>query len=453
MADDTTPDQSFATGFTSENAANPSETQNAVVTTGLPRAAPEPNTQTYNVTPALTNAAQARDDGYSWPEIDQHLADFRDRANQFGYADSDVDNHLGFQDASASFEQSAARWQQTLADTPDIPDKLQNPGLKFDSGVPWNTEDQGQYRDDYLRALLNGTVKGPQDFADMEARSVYHAMDVSTPNGTYDRTRDTILANLQQFSQQIKNTLPDPKDLVDTSIAIAQQAGLDVTPQNMALINHNVLANWADTGEHPLTALQRAMNDPQLRAKLTDTDYYKFPDLSPVVRSLEAAGLAYKAVGQDTLDNIKSGVFNYNDTANSIYRAFPNNPVNAALVTAGMTAATLASGSIQGISSMFSAAFLPPIAAGLQLMTEALPKEGFFGGRLLAQPSGANEPFESVAQASDALNIVSAAIPAAHMATLGFKMPNASLTKAVLQSEALRTGPAAAADIASQLVS
>src|SRR5208283_3341551 len=68
---------------------NPSSTPDQVIPTSVvPAEAALP----------LEKATQARLEGYSWPEIDGHVANVRQTAEQFGYDQKDVDAQLGYKD-------------------------------------------------------------------------------------------------------------------------------------------------------------------------------------------------------------------------------------------------------------------------------------------------------------------------------------------------------------------
>lgn len=251
MADDT----SFSLNDTPQETTSP-ETP-PVAAAGTPEVA-----SIQDSTSPLDKPTDARLAGYGWPEIDGHLADARQTAEQFGYSPAEVNAHLGYADPDALSHdlQSSARMATAAADEGTHPLEAASGGILTPSSnpdFPVKVDDlTADQRTDYANALLTGTTKGPQDFA----QSLTDAVSATSGHDAGPAT------------QAIAAQLPDAKAATDYAIGIAQTAGLSTpetpNPDAVKAVRQNMLNVWAQTGMTPKDIYNAAHSEPAFIAAI-----------------------------------------------------------------------------------------------------------------------------------------------------------------------------------------
>jgi hypothetical protein len=195
---------------------------------------------------------RARSAGFSWGEIGNHVASSTAAAADAGYTQPEIDQHLGFVDP-AGFESSAkASWATAMADDPALIDGLADGKI--------NLAENPNVTAEYVKALQEGSVRGPLDFAERYgAAAVGAAHDV---HGLDDEDGDKHLAAASAAAQGLAGNLPTREDLADATLAISEGTDTAITRQNL-------LDHWKETGQQPVDAAVQARSDPWTMEKLT----------------------------------------------------------------------------------------------------------------------------------------------------------------------------------------
>lgn len=195
----------------------------------------------------------ARTAGYPWSEIRGHIAQGTAAAADVGYNDAEIDAHLGFAEP-AGFERDARNgWAKQMAQNPELLTGLTDPDPKVDLSL------SSDMAADYTQALLDGEVKGPQDFARryaaaaLNAAHELHGADGSEPEVMAARRGAATVA-----AAELAAKLPSREDLADATVALG---GGQQTRERL-------MEHWADTGTQPLDAAVQARSDPTLADKL-----------------------------------------------------------------------------------------------------------------------------------------------------------------------------------------
>jgi hypothetical protein len=200
--------------------------------------------------PDIDPEVEARRAGYSWPEINAHIADSTAKALSVGYTPAEIDQHLGRPDPTAFQDRARATWAGAQAADPKLLDTA-------------DLTASPTFRSDYATALLNGEVRGPQDFADnyavasLEAAHDIHGVDDSSMQGVRAKQSQAAAA-----ADAASPQLPTREDLIDASVSLTGQYG-DEDQVRTNLMNH-----WLDTGQDPASAAMQAQVDPALENKL-----------------------------------------------------------------------------------------------------------------------------------------------------------------------------------------
>jgi hypothetical protein len=105
----------------------------------------------------------ARAEGYSWDQINDHVAQSTIEATNQGYSQDEIDQHLGYKDQTNFQERATANWAAHFQANPDALAALASPEPSLDLATP-------QTARDYADALSNREVKGPQDFSEQRSR-------------------------------------------------------------------------------------------------------------------------------------------------------------------------------------------------------------------------------------------------------------------------------------------
>ena len=215
-----------------------------------------PGSPSGNVLDQVTSARQA---GYSWPEIDQHVAGIHQRAEQLGYSEDDSNRLLGYQDPKLVGDQLDAMAQSAVANgSPgDHPLTTASHGLLDPANDKTGLVPGGAIPEaimgTYANALLNGGVKGPSDFAQMFTQS---AVDASGDPDNQDMADFGMKGLVGQF--------PDNKQLTDYALGLAQHMDMDnASPDDIAGIKRNMMDVWTSTGLPLQSIFQQAVADPR----------------------------------------------------------------------------------------------------------------------------------------------------------------------------------------------
>ncbi len=218
---------------------------------------------------ALDSMTDARLQGYEWPEIDQHLAQVHDAAAQWGYTPQEVDQHLGYQDPQVTQDMLSA-----IARTNVVNNQTDHPLTAASGGVydPKNDETglaaggafDAVTRGIYSHALLNGHVKGPNDFTDAFQSATVDA----SGNPDFD-------GSASLGSPFLNAQLPDNKTVTDFAIGLGQRLGMDLDVDTVNNIKTNMMSAWTETGTPISSIYQQATENPTaaqaLIAKPLDT--------------------------------------------------------------------------------------------------------------------------------------------------------------------------------------
>lgn len=196
----------------------------------------------------------ARAAGYSWQEIDNHVATASTAAVAAGYTQSEIDQHLGYQSPDRMIERARANFAAGMASESSVLDGLYKP-------VPELSLSSATLPGDYARALADGETKGPLDFASSYAAAALQAAQgMSADEDQSPATVQSWLRAAGVAANEMAMTLPNPRDVTDAALSVG--GGFETARQNL-------LDHWQETGEAPLSAAMRAQTDPALSDKLT----------------------------------------------------------------------------------------------------------------------------------------------------------------------------------------
>jgi hypothetical protein len=201
----------------------------------------------------------ARSAGYSWPEIQNHVAQGTLAAADVGYTQDEIDAHLGFAPPDRFELRARDSWAAQMAAEPTVLDALAPPNPSLDLSLNPN------HRRAYADALLAGEVRSPRDFslryaaAALAAAHDVHELDASDPDAVAARQRAAGLA-----ADGLAPFLPDREDLTDATLSVGS-----------ADARERLMANWADTGTHPIDAA----TNPDFLDRLTN--FFRTPATGP----------------------------------------------------------------------------------------------------------------------------------------------------------------------------
>lgn len=242
--------------------------------------------------PLQEQQTSARLSGYTWDDIQNHLSDRTSEALSAGYSQREIDDHLGLPDPAPLQDKLNAGWLNRTTQDPDWLTRLDN--LPQDTSAPLeNMRDNRianhadlstpivqmpeeppkptllsieneQTRGDYVDALLSGQVKSPGDFTE---RSAAGFLGGAKANGV-DVT-GTMQTQAGRAADQLASSLPSNEEITDHAILLADEQGVEKTPDAIQNIKRNLANEWADTST-PLAELrQQAQTDPEMAWKLT----------------------------------------------------------------------------------------------------------------------------------------------------------------------------------------
>lgn len=227
---------------------------------------------------------KARAAGYSWPEIDDHIARATQVAFANGYDQEDIDRHLGYSSPDSFIGRARDQWSSRMASDPSIIEKLTGPQPELDIAGP----DAAQA---YAAALQNREVKGPQDFAEHYAAAALDAAhNVIGLEPGDDQTVQAKKLAAAQAADSLAAGLPGARDVTDAALSLQTDYGT---------ASQNLMDNWLATGQHPLDAAMRASTDPSWAAALTSglTGNLLAPGAAPISESIPATEFA-KGIGR-----------------------------------------------------------------------------------------------------------------------------------------------------------
>lgn len=199
----------------------------------------------------------ARANGYSWGEIDNHIASRSAEAAQAGYTQDQIDEHLGYQPPSGMLERARRNFANTMASSNATLDGLssEDPELLLGGATT---------QSDYANAIANNEIKGPQDFSDHYAAEALNSAAQSLSSPLSDQQTQSWLKAGASAADDLAQTLPSPRDFTDSALSIGHGVNFDTVRQNL-------LDHWSQTGQHPIDAAMQAMSDPAMAAALGST--------------------------------------------------------------------------------------------------------------------------------------------------------------------------------------
>lgn len=125
-------------------------------------------------------------------------------------------------------------------------------------------------RQTYTDALLNGEVKGPQEFSQGYVGSLLGAArDGIDPADDSEEARRDQLTTATVVAKRIEARLPTHEDLIDHSIALTAAAGIPPTVAAVTATKYNLASMFAETGSPPAAIFAQALKDPVLHDALT----------------------------------------------------------------------------------------------------------------------------------------------------------------------------------------
>lgn len=268
--------------------------------------------------PLYDQQAEARLQGYDWPEIVDHINGRTAAALDAGYSKREIDAYLGLPDPKPFQDRLQASMQLDAAVDPETflsgldgaPSGALTPlegmmgarvaehaGLPApDTVMPEEGKEPDRQssldlsrattRGEYADAVLSGEVQSPADFAERYAGAFWKA--AQSNGGAVDgQTAATVV----RAAQGLAATLPSNRALTDQAIAIADDNGLPLTTENIRQVKANLANEWAGTGDTLGMIFQRQSADAELAAKLTQPPVTE-PSAVPDWTDFEAASAA-----------------------------------------------------------------------------------------------------------------------------------------------------------------
>jgi len=273
----------------------------------------------------------ARQYGYAWSAIHDHLAQSTLAAMDYGYSENEIDRHLGFNDPSDFEGRTRDSWAKQFASDPDLLTELSAPGPKLDLTM------NPSLRQDYADALLKGDVKGPRDFAERYAAA---ALNAAHELHGLDASDNEVLTNRRAMAaeqaRRLALMLPNREDLADGAVALS---GGD--PNQAARARQNLLDNWVATGTGIIDAATHAQTDPSFLDRLMGGVGKAFHDLGPLGDLISDLGFGI-AAGFAFPDEEFRARYGADKIAEALRQGPP--PNLAEHVTAAITHAVLAPG-------------------------------------------------------------------------------------------------------------
>jgi hypothetical protein len=207
---------------------------------------------------------QARAAGYSWGDINGHVASASATALDAGYTPDKIDEYLGYNDQWQATNRFTTSFSSAFDSDPAALEGLAGAQPKLDLTT-------GNYRSDYIDALQKREVKGAEDFSQVYAAS---ALDAAHAPGRLDDSngdvRDARLAAGAGAARDLAGQLPAHADFIDGALALdGGTAGTRLDGGPDTTTKDNLMRHWRDTGQSPIDAAIAAQQDPALYSKLT----------------------------------------------------------------------------------------------------------------------------------------------------------------------------------------
>jgi hypothetical protein len=235
---------------------------------------------------ALDSMTGARAMGYSWPEIDQHLATAQDTAARAGYSQQEVDQHLGMPNFETRMQGLAHNIDPEMPTTgvtrPMAPGEyVSNPDGSWSNEVTTTTEVNGKPTVVPTLWLLGGEphVLDEDQAAEMAERSGLKFPTFGTMNeaNAFAAQREANWQNIHPgdksvpplWSGDVKLSYPDPKALVDYSLGIAQDTGATEPAKVAPVIRQNMYDMWKNSGANIRDIYNLTQTNPDFRDALT----------------------------------------------------------------------------------------------------------------------------------------------------------------------------------------
>lgn len=250
---------------------------------------------------AVDQMTAARAEGYDWNDIGTHLGRATSAAADEGYTQDEIDKHLGYE--TSGFHGNAK--QLATAEFSSNPDMLPAIGAgdpKLDLGTP-------QMRGQYANALMDGTVKGPGDFANgyaaaaLDAAHSIFGLDSSNPDMVRSRQ-----AAAQTSADDIASGLPGAPDLIDAALHLSMG-----DPEPAPFLMRNLLDHWQDTGQHPVSAALAAETNPDLQNKLTTPPMTGDPEAAMAAETSKAMMPAINAWFAGNFEDWRQSILQQDD--------------------------------------------------------------------------------------------------------------------------------------------
>lgn len=228
--------------------------------------------------------------GHAWGDIHDFVEGGEEAAGEEGYSQADINDYLGRNSPNGLMDRMGASWRVQAADDPKIGASLagiapgsvtpleelpanriaQHAGTdatppvempsKPDTSPPPLDFNTPEMRGHYADALNEGSVRSPQDFAERYAGSFWGALGADPSHGGAVTRSATALAH----------ALPTDDEFTDAAIAIAGNAGIELTPGAIKQVKDNLVNSWADTSAPPMELYQQTVADPAFAASVVD---------------------------------------------------------------------------------------------------------------------------------------------------------------------------------------
>lgn len=259
---------------------------------------PAPPAKTDGNLPLIYNAAaQARTAGYSWDEINDKFGQARSAAKDAGYSDAEVDHAFGISPSAANdpppppgmeqvhvrpdtadniraFSQKYLTPFSTREGGPEATPEIHSVGA-FAKQLGWDTVDLGKIVGqpvvNGIAAIVEGLDGKPRSQSDQIRLGV-------EAQGFLGLLASPDMAGGGKGLAGAKAALPSSPEMIDAAAAVAQHHPEGLTPETLTSAAKELGKNFVDTGEHPVAAAQRAVNDPQVMGQLHEQMNLPLPE-------------------------------------------------------------------------------------------------------------------------------------------------------------------------------
>jgi hypothetical protein len=331
-------------------------------------------------------AAQARAAGYSWDEINDKFTAARQAANEAGYSDAEVNTAFGL--SPAANKEPTPAGMEGLNLQPDTADNIRafankylTPATNEDFQMPQTAGDfakmvWGDIVDvgkifgggvaNGMAAIVEGLDGKPRSMEDqvrlgIEAQSALALFAGGLRGGVKEASGTPEPAGVDALRQAV----PTLQETLDAATAVARAHPDGLTQGTLLHAAQSLGQNFVDTGEHPLDAAQRAVNDP---AVMTTIHAHMDANVAHVAE-IKAAPSEALLEGGEPLD--AKGVAEEGAAAVQEPGLIPLNPIPA-------NEALLNSGNADTLSSLGAGAFgklrMPEMAINPETIGQVNPE-------------------------------------------------------------------------------